>query len=123
MADSRNCRDYESRRGRDRRWFKILHDQRRHMRERRALKSKKPEALIPDKNLTSGPGKLCIAFGIDKSFDKEDLLGNRVWIAEGEKFSTDSIACGKRVGIDYAEEYAEKPWRFWIKNNPFVSRK
>jgi DNA-3-methyladenine glycosylase len=78
---------------------------------------------MKDTNLTSGPGKLCIAFGIDKSFDKEYLLGNRVWIAEGEKFSTDSIVCGKRIGIDYAEEYAEKPWRFWIKNNSFVSRK
>ena len=33
------------------------------------------------------------------------------------------IACGKRIGIDYAEEYAEKPWRFWVKDNPFVSRK
>ncbi|HSK71562.1 MAG TPA: DNA-3-methyladenine glycosylase, partial [Pyrinomonadaceae bacterium] len=85
------------------------------MRERRGQ--------MKDTNLTSGPGKLCIAFGIDKSFDKEDLLGGRVWIEEGEKFSTDSIACGKRIGIDYAEEYAEKPWRFWIKNNSFVSRK
>lgn len=85
------------------------------MRERRGQ--------MKDTNLTSGPGKLCIAFGIDKSFDKEDLLGNRVWIEDGEKFSTDSIACGKRIGIDYAEEYAEKPWRFWIENNSFVSRK
>lgn len=85
------------------------------MRERRGQ--------MKDANLTSGPGKLCIAFGIDKSFDKEDLLGSRVWIEEGKSFPADSIASGKRIGIDYAEEYAEKPWRFWVKNNPFVSRK
>jgi DNA-3-methyladenine glycosylase len=92
------------------------------MRERRAARSKKPEAKILDKNLTSGPGKLCIALGIDKTFNNEDLLGNRVWLEEGKTFSNAEIATGKRIGIDYAEEYAEKPWRFWVKENPFVSR-
>lgn len=86
------------------------------MRERRGKQMK-------DANLTSGPGKLCIAFGIDKSFDKEDLLGNRVWIEEGKTFSDAEIRCGKRIGIDYAEEYAEKPWRFWVKDNLFVSKR
>lgn len=86
------------------------------MRERRGK--------MADKNLTSGPGKLCIALGIDRRFNNVDLTGNEIWIEDGEKFSTDTeIACGKRIGIDYAEEYAEKPWRFWIKDNPFVSRK
>jgi DNA-3-methyladenine glycosylase len=78
---------------------------------------------MADKNLTSGPGKLCIALGIDRKFNNADLTGNEIWLEEGEKFSTESIACGKRIGIDYAEEYAEKPWRFWVKDNPFVSRK
>ena len=78
---------------------------------------------MKDTNLTSGPGKLCIAFGIDKTFNDEDLLGGRVWLEDGAAIPPDEIACGKRVGIDYAEEYAEKPWRFWLKNNSFVSRK
>ncbi len=86
------------------------------MRERRGLEMK-------DANLTSGPGKLCIALGIDKSFNNEDLLGNRVWLEDGAEISSDEIACGKRIGIDYAEEYAEKPWRFWVNCNSFVSRK
>ena len=84
------------------------------MRERRGK--------MKDKNLTSGPGKLCIALAIDKSFDNEDLLGNRVWLEEREIFSDAKIMSGKRVGINYAEEYAEKPWRFWVKDNLFVSR-
>ena len=92
------------------------------MRERRAARSKKPEAKILDKNLTSGPGKLCIALGIDKTFNNEDLLGDRIWLEEGKSFSDAEIVSGKRIGIDYAEEFAEKPWRFWVKNNPFVSR-
>ena len=86
------------------------------MRERRGQKMK-------DTNLTSGPGKLCIALGIDKTFNNEDLLGRKVWLEEGAKISPDEIASGKRVGIDYAEEYAEKPWRFWVNCNSFVSRK
>ena len=92
------------------------------MRERRRLKSKKPEAKIPDKNLTSGPGKLCIAFGIDKTYNNEDLLGDRVWLEEGKSFADEEIMSGRRIGIDYAEEYAEKPWRFWARENSFVSK-
>ena len=76
-----------------------------------------------DRNLTSGPGKLCIAMGIDRKLDREDLLGERVWIEEGEKIPRTRIATGPRVGIDYAEEWIEKPWRFWLKDNPFVSKR
>ena len=85
------------------------------MRERRGQ--------MKDANLTSGPGKLCIAFGIDKTYNGADLLGEKVWLEEGETLSEARIASGKRVGIDYAEEFAEKPWRFWVKDNSFVSRK
>jgi DNA-3-methyladenine glycosylase len=91
------------------------------MRERRLLKN--PNSKIPDKNLTSGPGKLCIALGIDKSFNNADLLGEKVWLEDFRTFSAGEIACGKRIGIDYAEEFAEKPWRFWVKDNVFVSQK
>ena len=76
----------------------------------------------PDHNLTNGPGKLCIAMGIDRQLDGADLLGDRVWLEDFESVSPRQIACGPRIGIDYAEEWIDKPWRFWIKDNPFVSR-
>jgi DNA-3-methyladenine glycosylase len=85
------------------------------MRERRGR--------MKDANLTSGPGKLCIAFGIDKTFNGADLLGEKIWLEEGVTFSETQIMSGKRIGIDYAQEFAEKPWRFWVKDNLFVSRK
>ena len=72
--------------------------------------------------LTSGPGRLCLALGIDRKLDKADLLGERVWIEEGISISPREITRGPRIGIDYAEEWIKKPWRFWIKDNPFVSR-
>lgn len=77
----------------------------------------------PDHNLTNGPGKLCIAMRIDRQLDHADLLKDKVWIEEGEKLTPRQIASGPRIGIDYAEEWVDKPWRFWIKGNPFVSRK
>ena len=78
--------------------------------------------LMKDKNLTSGPGKLCIALGIDKAFNRENLLGNRIWLEEYRKFSKSEIALGARIGIDYAGEDKNKLWRFWVKGNDFVSK-
>ena len=72
---------------------------------------------------TSGPGRLCLALGIDRRFDKSDLLGERVWLEEGFSISPREIARGPRIGIDYAEKWIGKPWRFWIKDNPFVSKR
>lgn len=91
------------------------------MRERRLQKN--PTAKMPDKNLTSGPGKLCIALDIKRELNGEDLLENKIWLEDYKIFSSDEIKIGTRIGIDYAEEFAEKPWRFWVKNNPFVSKK
>src|SRR6266849_2504047 len=77
----------------------------------------------PDHNLTNGPGKLCIALGIDRKLDGADLLGNRVWSEEGEKITRARVASGPRIGLDYAEEWIDKPWRFWIKDTTFASRR
>ena len=78
---------------------------------------------MSDKNLTSGPGKLCIAFGIDKTFNGENFRGKRIWIEDHKEISDADIESGRRIGIDYAEEYAEKPWRFWLKGNVYVSKR
>ena len=76
-----------------------------------------------DVDLANGPGKLSIALAIDRSLDGADLLEDRVWIERGNRqISASSIARGPRIGIAYAGEWAEKPWRFWLRDNPFVSR-
>lgn len=85
------------------------------MRERRAGRK--------DAELTNGPGKLCIALGIDRSFYGEDLRGGRIWIEDAAPLPKKRIEVSKRVGIDYAGEYAHKPWRYYERNNPFVSKK
>src|SRR5512132_3301901 len=52
----------------------------------------------PDHNLTNGPGKLCIAMGIDRQLNGADLLGDRVWLEEFEPVSPRRIARGPRIG-------------------------
>jgi DNA-3-methyladenine glycosylase len=76
-----------------------------------------------DRNLTSGPGKLCIAFDITRELNGADLCGDRIWLENYRNFSDNEIGVGQRIGIDYAGEDAALPLRFWIKDNIFVSRK
>jgi DNA-3-methyladenine glycosylase len=81
------------------------------------------------KNLTSGPSKLCIAMKINKENNKQDLCSSELYIEEpvekDESEATQKIEIveAKRIGIDYAEEAKDFLWRFYIKNNPWVSVK
>jgi len=77
---------------------------------------------MKETNLTSGPGKLSIAFGVTRDLNGADLTGGRIWLEEYRSFSKKQIELGRRIGIDYAGEDAEKPLRFWVKENPFVSK-
>jgi DNA-3-methyladenine glycosylase len=74
-----------------------------------------------DRSLTSGPGKLCIALGIDRRLDRADLLGDRIWLEEGRRIPASRIGSGPRIGIDYAKTWVDRPWRFWLRDSPFVS--
>ncbi|TLG74200.1 DNA-3-methyladenine glycosylase [Culicoidibacter larvae] len=85
------------------------------MRALRPLKSKKPELL------SNGPGKLTLALNIDKDMNGYDLLEqSQMYLAEGEV--PHKIIAGPRINIDYAEEYVDVPWRFYIADNKFVSK-
>ena len=75
-------------------------------------------------NLTSGPGKLCSALNITREQNGVDLTGDTIWIEKPEKrIPENKIISAKRIGIDYAEEYKEKLWRFYIEDNPHISKK
>lgn len=74
------------------------------------------------KGLTNGPGKLCRALTIDKSCNGEDLCGSTLYLEEDSPNPFEMVV-SKRVGIDYAEEAKDYLWRFYIKDNPYVSVK
>lgn len=68
------------------------------------------------KNLCSGPAKLCEALDIDKSCDGLSLEGPEIWIEKGVPFSKikDHIKASPRIGIPYAKEAIQWPLRFTI---------
>jgi len=77
---------------------------------------------VPENQLTSGPGKLSKALGIDRSMNGKSLLEDEIWIEDpGRKIHPKKIIASARIGIDYAGEDALLPWRFSIKDNPWVS--
>jgi DNA-3-methyladenine glycosylase len=74
-------------------------------------------------HLTSGPGKLTKALGIDRKLNGKFLLDNEVWIEDtGKKISAGNIESSARIGIDYAGEDARLPWRFTIRGSKWVSK-
>ena len=86
------------------------------IKENRKIKSNKVETL------TNGPGKLSQALKIDKSLNGCDLVkSNQLYLLDNQ---VDDFIMEKvpRVNIDYAEEYKDKKWRFYIKENKFISK-
>lgn len=85
------------------------------------LARRKMQELAP--RITAGPGALAQALGIDKHLNAKDLLGDEIWIEDnGIHFKSDEIVASPRVGVDYAEEHAQLPWRFYVKGNRYVSK-
>jgi DNA-3-methyladenine glycosylase len=84
-----------------------------------------PPRLLASSLLTNGPAKLCQALRIDQTLNNWDLtLGRTLWLEPAPSASTDAVAAGPRVGIDYAQpEDRAAPWRFWLRGNEFVSKK
>ena len=74
-------------------------------------------------NLTNGPGRLCMAMAITKAQHKQDLTVPPFYIRDAEPISREDIVETTRVGVDYAGEWKDKPWRFYIRGNRFVSVK
>ena len=65
------------------------------------------------KNFLNGPGKLCKALSIDRSLNGLDLTGDTMYVVRSGT-APSRIHSGPRIGIDYAEEAVDFPWRFWI---------
>ena len=71
-------------------------------------------------SLTNGPGKLCQAFEINRSHNGEDLMGDKIYLLNAPKIKQENIVQTKRIGI---KKSVDLPWRFYIKDNHFVSKK
>ena len=77
-----------------------------------------------DNSLTSGPGNLTRALGISTAYNGISLTGETIYIAaDNFMINTSEIIATTRIGVDYAGEDALLPYRFILKDNPFVSGK
>ena len=72
---------------------------------------------------TQGPALLCKAMDIDRRLNGHDLLSDEFHIADPGDDAAIRIVKRPRVGVDYAGHWARRLLRFYIKGNPFVSRK
>ncbi|CAL1270060.1 unnamed protein product [Larinioides sclopetarius] len=84
---------------------------------------RKNSSILKDKELCNGPSKLCMAFQIDKSLNKIDLCTSEaLWVEDGLNISDCNIIACKRIGIESAgEEWANKPFRFYMRDCIYVS--
>lgn len=71
------------------------------------------------RELTNGPGKLCQAMAIGREAYGLDLCAPPLFLAEGPRTRSES---SPRIGVDYAGDWAEKPWRFFDPKSRYVSR-
>ncbi|MCC6681845.1 MAG: DNA-3-methyladenine glycosylase [Phycisphaeraceae bacterium] len=88
---------------------------------------RRPAAKHPQnpRNLCSGPAKLCAALDIDRNLDGEDLqTSSRLFIEQlrARTLPAAAIAVSPRIGVDYAGAWAQKPLRFFCRDNLYVSR-
>jgi DNA-3-methyladenine glycosylase len=83
-------------------------------------------AVEPLKNVegrTQGPGLLCKAMRIDRRLNGHDLVSDDFYIAAPPKDEPFTLVNRPRVGVDYARHWRRRLLRFYIKGNPFVSKK
>jgi DNA-3-methyladenine glycosylase len=76
---------------------------------------------VDDVRLSNGPGKLCQAFDVDRRYNGVDLTTGSLYLSEAPT-PRSKLGRSPRIGVDYAGDWAEKPWRFFEQGNRWVSR-
>jgi DNA-3-methyladenine glycosylase len=74
----------------------------------------------PPGELTNGPAKVCQAFRIDRMMNGHDLHSDPLLLETGNLDDGEEIVQTTRIGISREQD---KPWRFYIKDNAFVSKR
>lgn len=67
------------------------------------------------RHFLNGPGKLCRGLGLTRAQNGLDLLGDELCVCSAPSPPPEHIRVGKRIGIDYAQEAVDFPWRFWLE--------
>lgn len=85
------------------------------------VRAVEPIAGFPEAARTNGPARFTKAMEIDRQLDRWDLTsGRQLWLEAAQR-APEAICAGPRIGVDYAGEWARRPWRFWEDGNRWVS--
>ena len=74
------------------------------------------------RNLTSGPGKLCQAFDINRTLNGADICGKVIYVEDRDE-PVPKFQATARIGVDYAGQWKDKPLRFLVQGSEFVSKR
>ena len=83
--------------------------------------ARRRRGYVPDRRLAAGPGNLGKAFGLERSMDGADLLAGPIHLSHGTRPTR--IERSPRIGVDYAGDWAARPMRFSIADDPHRSRR
>ena len=83
----------------------------------------KPLTPYRRNNFMNGPGKVCQGLALTKAENRLDLTGDTLFVCDFPADiglpcpipAAEKLCCGKRIGVDYAEEAKDFPWRFWLE--------
>jgi DNA-3-methyladenine glycosylase len=79
--------------------------------------------LAVKSNITSGPGSVAQAFGINRKLNGISLQSDTLWLEDRDlSFTDEQVAAVPRVGVAYAKEDALLPYRFFVKGDVYVSK-
>lgn len=83
----------------------------------------RPMTAYRRRNFMNGPGKVCQGFALTTAENRLDLTGDTLFVCDSPAdiglpcpdLPRERICAGPRVGVDYAEEARDFPWRFWLE--------
>lgn len=85
--------------------------------------AQQPLTAYQRKNFMNGPGKLCKGFSLSKAENRLDLTGDTLYVCDSPgdfglpcpPLPRTQMHSGPRIGVEYAEEARDFPWRFWLE--------
>jgi DNA-3-methyladenine glycosylase len=102
-------------------WCMNVVTQREGMASAVLLRALEPVANVDGR--TQGPALLCKALGIDGRYTGHDLLSDDLYVADPRDAAPIAVVKRPRIGVDYARHWARRLLRFYIRGNPYVSKK
>jgi len=83
----------------------------------------KPLTAYRMKNFLNGPGKVCSGFMLTRAENRLSLIGDTLFVCDSPAdvglpcphTPKETMLCSPRIGIDYAEEARDFPWRFYLQ--------